>query len=59
MSGLLETQRAGKCDYEIDRIWVVVKLHTILGGYASSRWTSHQEPTLVYVQYVEDHFVVW
>ena len=29
MSGLLETQRAGKCDYEIDRIWVVVKLHTI------------------------------
>ena len=29
MSGLLETQRAGKCDSEIDRIWVVVKLHTI------------------------------
>ena len=32
MSGLLETQRAGKCDYiyiYIDRIWVVVKLHTI------------------------------
>ena len=29
MSGLLETQRAGKCDSEIDRIWVLVKLHTI------------------------------
>ena len=29
MSGLLETQRAGKCDSEINRIWVVVKLHTI------------------------------
>ena len=29
MSGLLETQRAGKCDSEINMIWVVVKLHTI------------------------------
>ena len=28
-----------------------------LGGYASSRWTFRQEPTLVFVQHVENHCV--